>query len=212
MRHSLLAAAITVSVAIAPQAVSAETIFGALAKAYENNSQLNSARAGVRVQNENVALAKSGYRPRIQGTGGITNSWRDAPGGSRGVTNASFGIEINQSLFDGFQTANNVRAARAGVLAERENLRNTEQNVLFDTAQAYMDVVQNRQIAALRQRNLAFLDEQVRAASARFDVGEGTRTDVEQARASRGAAQAQLEAARAAAASKCRDLPAVDRI
>ncbi|WP_223478030.1 TolC family outer membrane protein [Oricola indica] len=201
MRHSLLAAAITVSVAIAPQAVSAETIFGALAKAYENNSQLNSARAGVRVQNENVALAKSGYRPRIQGTGGITNSWRDAPGGSRGVTNASFGIEINQSLFDGFQTANNVRAARAGVLAERENLRNTEQNVLFDTAQAYMDVVQNRQIAALRQRNLAFLDEQVRAASARFDVGEGTRTDVEQARASRGAAQAQLEAARAAAAS-----------
>jgi outer membrane protein TolC len=36
-----------------------------------------------------------------------------------------------------------------------------------------------------RQRNLAFLDEQVRAAQARFDVGEGTRTDVEQARASR---------------------------
>jgi outer membrane protein len=29
-------------------------------------------------------------------------------------------------------------------MAQRENLRNTEQNVLFDTAQAYMDVVQNR--------------------------------------------------------------------
>ena len=41
--------------------------------------------------------------------------------------------------------------------AERQNLRNTEQNVLFDTAQAYMDVVQNRQIASLRARNLEFL-------------------------------------------------------
>ena len=38
----------------------AETIGGALAKAYGNNSELNSARAGVRVTDENVAIAKSG--------------------------------------------------------------------------------------------------------------------------------------------------------
>jgi outer membrane protein len=199
MRKPLIATVLAVTVSLAPQIASAENIFGALAKAYENNSELNSARAGVRIQDEGVALAKSGYRPRVQGTSGISNTWSDSTG--RGITGASFGIEINQSIFDGFQTRNNVRAASSGVLAERENLRNTEQNVLFDTAQAYMDVVQNRQIAQFRQQNLAFLDEQVRAAQARFDVGEGTRTDVEQARASRAAAQAQLEAARAAALS-----------
>lgn len=198
MRYSLLAAAVALSVSVAPHAASAETIFGAMAKAYENNSELNSARAGVRVQDESVALAKSGYRPRVTGTAGITNSWSQ---GGVGVTSSSFGVEISQSLFDGFQTRNNVRSASAGVRAQRENLRNTEQNILFDTAQAYMDVMQNRDIAVFRQRNLAFLDEQVRAASARFDVGEGTRTDVEQARASRSGAQAQLEAARAAAIS-----------
>ena len=38
----------------------AETIGGALAKAYSHNSELNSARAGVRVTDENVAIAKSG--------------------------------------------------------------------------------------------------------------------------------------------------------
>ncbi|WP_193177627.1 TolC family outer membrane protein [Oricola nitratireducens] len=199
MRKSIIAAALVATVAFMPQVASAENIFGALAKAYENNSELNSSRAGVRIQDEGVALAKSGYRPRVTGTAGITNSWSDPTG--RSVTGASFGISISQSLFDGFQTRNGVRAARAGVLAERENLRNTEQNILYDTAQAYMDVIQNRQIAIFRQRNLAFLDEQVRAAQARFDVGEGTRTDVEQARASRAAAQAQLVAARAAAAS-----------
>nr|WP_223385588.1 TolC family outer membrane protein [Oricola cellulosilytica] len=176
----------------------AETIYEALAKAYSNNSELNSARAGVRVQDENVPLAKSGYRPRVTGTSGISNS---STAGGPGVSSASFGIEIDQSIFDGFQTINNVRAAKARVLAERENLRNTEQNVLFDTAQAYVDVLQNRRIAALRQQNLAFLEEQVRAANARFEVGEGTRTDVEQARASRASALAQLTAARAAAQS-----------
>lgn len=198
MRHSFLATAVAVAVVVAPQAVRAETIFGAMAKAYENNSSLNSARAGMRVTDESVALAKSGYRPRVTGTAGITNSWSS---GSKGITSSSFGITISQSLFDGFQTRNGVRAAELNVLAQRENLRNSEQNVLFDTAQAYMDVLQNRDIAMFRQRNLAFLEEQVRAASARFDVGEGTRTDVEQARASRAGAQAQLEAARAAAIS-----------
>ena len=183
------------------QQATADNIFGALSKAYENNAQLNSARAGVRVQDENVPLAKSGGRPRVTGTSGISNSSSTAVMGGVGVTSLTFGVEISQSLFDGFQTRNNVRAAKAGVLAERENLRNTEQNVLFDTASAYMDVVQNRQIAVFRQQNLAFLNEQLRAAQARFDVGEGTRTDVEQARASRAGAQAQLVAARAAAAS-----------
>ena len=46
---------------------SAETIFGALVKAYQLNSTLNSERAGVRVVDEDVPIAKSGYRPTIEG-------------------------------------------------------------------------------------------------------------------------------------------------
>ena len=181
----------------------AETIDGALARAYEFNAQLNSARAGLRAADERVPLAKSGMRPRVTGTAGIVNASNSTggPGTGLGRTTVSFGIEINQSVFDGFQTRNNVQAAEAGVRAERQNLRNTEQNVLFDTAQAYMDVFQNRQVASLRARNLEFLHEQLRAAQARFEVGEGTRTDVAQAEASLAGARAQLTAARAAVAS-----------
>ena len=120
MRKPILAAALAATISMAPQIANAETIFGALAKAYENNSELNSARAGVRVVDENVALAKSGYRPRVTGTAGITNSWSDATG--RGITSASFGIEISQSIFDGFQTRNNVRAATSAVAAAATRL------------------------------------------------------------------------------------------
>jgi outer membrane protein len=173
--------------------VMAETLTGALAKAYQNNSQLNAARAGVRVTNEGVPLAKSGYRPQIVGSGSasVTNQ-----AGTQ-ISTGQFGVQIQQSIFDGFQTQNNVRAAEARVRASNESLRNTEQNVLFNAVAAYMDVIRDRRIAAFRQRNLEFLAEQVRAAESRFEVGEGTRTDIAQAQASRSAAEAQLSAARA---------------
>jgi outer membrane protein len=192
----VLAASVAFFLAISPAAI-AETIKGALAKAYANNSELNSARAGVRVTDEGVAIAKSGYRPTVTGEGSLSYS---SSALSRNTT-AAVGITINQTLFDGFQTKNNVAAAKSQVFAQRENLRNTEQNILLNAASAYMDVIRDRQIAVLRKKNLAALQEQVRAASARFEVGEGTRTDVAQANATRAAAIAALNAAEAQAKS-----------
>ena len=192
--RSAATAAMVLSVSVALAAPSeAETMSGALAKAYANNSTLNSARAGQRATDENVPIAKSGFRPTIAGTG---NAAYSRERGSD-IRTGSFGITLRQTLFDGFQTLNTVRAAEAGVQAGQESLRNTAQNTLFDAASAYMDVIQYRQIARRREQSLSFLNEQVRAANARLEVGEGTKTDVAQAQASQAAAVAQLSAARA---------------
>ncbi|UDL90046.1 TolC family outer membrane protein [Mesorhizobium sp. PAMC28654] len=201
VRKSLFAAVLFSATALSPLAASAETILGALAKAYQNNSQLNAARAGVRVTDEGVPLAKSGWRPTINGSSSIDYTKTNFPGGHLSATTANFGIQINQTLFDGFQTSNNVASAEAQVRASVESLRNTEENTLFNAATAYMDVIRDRQIAVLTEQNLQFLTEQARAARSRFEVGEGTRTDVAQADASRASAVAQLSAARAQALS-----------
>jgi outer membrane protein len=192
-RKAAFAAMIVSATFLGSSQVRAETIAGALAKAYANNASLNSARAGQRATDENVPIAKSGFRPTIAGNASL------AYGNQRGVNvrTGAFGITLSQPLFDGFQTQNNVRAAEAGVRSSDENLRNTVQNTLFDAASAYMDVIRDRQIAHLRDQSLSFLSEQVRAANARLEVGEGTRTDVAQAQASQAAAVAQLAAARA---------------
>ena len=198
-KKSLLAA-LFVSVAVLSTPVSAETIQGALSKAYQNNSKLNSARAGVRVTDEGVAIAKSGYRPTIAGSASIDYSTtRREGGGTTRLTQGNFGVQINQTLFDGFQTKNNVAAAEARVSASVESLRNTEEDTLFSAAQSYMNVIHDRQVAKLTEQNLKALTEQVRAARSRFEVGEGTRTDVAQADAARSNAVAQLSAARAQA-------------
>ncbi|MBC2886788.1 TolC family outer membrane protein [Ochrobactrum sp. CM-21-5] len=193
-KRLIAAAALLSGTVLGGQAAWSETLTGALVKAYKNNANLNYARAGVRVTDESVAIAKSGYRPQITGSYNVgrgktaTTSYR---------TTGTFGIELNQMLFDGFQTKNTVASAETQVYAQRENLRNEEQNRLYEAVSAYMNVYQARQIAALRERNLAALNEQVRAARARLDVGEGTRTDVAQADASRSTAVAELNSARA---------------
>ncbi|WP_274628917.1 TolC family outer membrane protein [Arvimicrobium flavum] len=194
-RRVFFATVLVSATALSPVAATAETLLGALAKAYGNNSELNAARAGLRVTDENVAIAKSGQRPIITGTG----SYNLAEQNGIEIETGSFGVQIQQNLFDGFQTRNSVRTAEARVRAGGEALRNTEQSVLFNAASAYMDVIRDRQIAVLTERNLEFLIEQVRAARSRFEVGEGTRTDVAQAEASRSSAEAQLAAARAQA-------------
>jgi len=196
---TLLAAILVSATALSPLAASAETISGALAKAYQYNSSLNASRAGVRVTDEGVAIAKSGWRPTITGSADANYVNTRVSGANVKTSSASVGIVINQSLFDGFQTKNNVAAAESQVKASVESLRNTEENTLFNAATAYMNVIRDRQIAVLTEQNLQFLTEQARAARSRFEVGEGTRTDVAQADASRASAVASLSAARAQA-------------
>ena len=94
--------------------------------------------------------------------------------------------------------------AETSVLAGREVLRNTEQNVLLDAVTAYMDVILAQALVSIRSQNIAFLDEQGRAAKDRLNVGEGTRTDVAQTdaalalgRSNYSSALANLSAARA---------------
>jgi outer membrane protein len=182
---------------------SAETIFGAMAKAYENNPDLNAARAGLRATDEGVPIAKSGWRPTVSAQVDLSVTRTDgnlppsaaALGGDRTSRAAQVGLVVTQPLFDGFQTLNNVRAAESNVFAGREQLRGTEIDILQAAAQAYANVGRDKLIVEIRRQNLDFLREQLNAAQARLDVGEGTRTDVSQAQAQLAAAQALLESA-----------------
>ncbi|RIY03808.1 transporter [Aureimonas flava] len=186
---------------------SADTLREALAKAYANNQSLNAARAQLRATDENVTQARAGLRPTVQGVataqGALSRTtYGDNLTKERSRTGAlSGGIQLNQTLFDGFQTPNNVNAAQAQVRAAQKNLDNTVQDTLLNTVTVYMNVRRDREVAAFRRQSLAFLNEQVRAAQARFDVGEGTRTDVAQAQAEQALATALLNTALSQVAS-----------
>ena len=202
---ALLAATVLMA---APSAVSAQTLTDALAAAYMNNPSLNAARAQLRSVDEGVPQALSNYRPQINGSlsaGAVGTKSRlvtskNRPNGKAGSGTypVSLGLTLVQPIFRGFQTQNSVRSAESSVLAEREVLRDSEQTVMFDAVTSFVDVIQNLALVRLQEANLKFLSEQVKASQDRFQVGEGTQTDVAQAQASEAQAEADLASARAA--------------
>src|SRR5579872_2599272 len=56
----------------------ADTIDGALVRAYQNNPQLNAQRAQVRATDEQVPQALSGYRPKISVTASVAEQYLDS--------------------------------------------------------------------------------------------------------------------------------------
>lgn len=188
-------------------AASAESLLEALASAYANNPSLNAQRANMRATDEYVPQALAGYRPTVSATvsAGInaTDTRAHIPayslwGSSYTDTGALKGeITIIQPLYAGGRIENGVNKAESAVKAAREQLRNKEQTTLLEGVNAYMSVILAGQVLELRQSNVAFLREQVRAANDRFSVGEGTRTDVSQAEAALAAATSLVSTAQA---------------
>ena len=173
-------------VAIGPSA-QAETLQGALAKAYQSNPTLLAARAKLRAVDEGIPEALSGWRPTVSlnynvgkvhsdSSGGSSSS-----GGSQNRTPRTGTLTLDQNLFQGGYTKSTTRRAEQDVLAERANLATTEQQVMFDAGTAYVDVRRDEAVLRLNQNNERVLRRQLEATRDRFQVGEVTRTDVAQA-------------------------------
>jgi len=182
----------------------ADTIEAALVRAYQNNPQLNAQRASVRATDETVPQALSGYRPRIAVTASVGEQYsetttvsrvNDPPNYTRlRGANAprSVGATISQTLFNGNQTSNRVRAAESQVSAAREGLRVLEQTVLLSAATIYMDYLRDAAIVEVQRSNVRVLEQTLKQTRDRFSVGEVTRTDVAQSEAQLAASQTQL--------------------
>ena len=188
-------------------AAQAESLVDALASAYQYNPRLDAERARLRATDEEIARATSGYRPRIDFNADIGHQHtftRTSPSllnptgrNFDGSSPKGYSFELVQPIFRGFQTTNAVNEAESAVRAEREVLRGVEQEVLQDAVTAYADVVRDQEIVRLRESNLNFLSQELKATQDRFAVGEVTRTDVAQAQARRALAVSDLDLARA---------------
>ena len=208
---NVLLAGMAVSALFSGGPLRAETINGALARAYANSPDLNAQRASLRATDEQVPRARSGYLPRLSASSslGQANSAGTLTDGAnpydQTTTPRSVGLTVTQNLYDGSRTSSQVDAAEKGVLAARAGLRYSEQQVLLNGATQYMNVVRDEAVVQLRAANIDVLKEQLRQTQDRFNVGEVTRTDVAQveaqlaaAEADRSNAEANLESSRAA--------------
>ncbi len=182
--------------------VSAETLIEAMVSAYSSNPTLQAERARQRGTDELVPQALSGWRPTVNTEGSIAQVWSDSNNGPATENDPkAVAIGLSQPIFRGFKTINGTKAAEANVEAGKQSLLAIEQDILFQAIQAYMNVIRDRQIVGLRQQNVGVLNKQLTAADERFKVGEITRTDVAQSRASLSGAQSNVASAKATLAA-----------
>ncbi|HEY4163353.1 MAG TPA: TolC family outer membrane protein [Dongiaceae bacterium] len=165
----------------------------ALAQAYLGNPTLDAARAQLRATDEGVPQALSGWRPTVsaQVTAGPTWTHNGTKAtGSETVSNRNqqffpqtYSLTVTQPIFSGFGTVSSTKAAENRVRAGRAQLLDSERQVLLQAVQAYMAVVTDQSVLALRQNNVKVLAAELQATQDRFQAGEVTKTDVAQAEA-----------------------------
>ena len=194
-----------------PRQATAETIEAALARAYQNNPQLNAQRAIVRQTDEGVPTALSGYRPTVSANASVgrqyTHIKETLPPSppflpttvsiqDQGLTTPySYGVTGTQTFYNGGQTGNKVRAAESQVSAARETLRVMEQSVLLGAATAYMDMSRDSANLEVQQNNVRVLQRTLTDTHNRYAAGQVTPTDVAQSEAQLAAGEATLHAA-----------------
>ena len=190
-------ACLTVALAGVPAA--AQSLTDTLATAYANNPTLAAARAALRVTNEQIPQALSNWRPTVTvNTSGGAQVIDSGSGSSAESTfPLSADLSVTQPLYRGGRTVADTKRAEATVTAQRASLLSTEQDVLFGTATAYLDVWRDQSVLQLNLNNERVLERQLEASEDRFEVGEITRTDVAQAEARVSGAISDLSQARA---------------
>jgi outer membrane protein len=190
-------------------AAKAETLADAIALAYQSNPTLQSARAQLRVIDENYVQARAGYRPTLQAQ--LQGLFQQAQqqsffGGviDQASNTGTGAIQLNQPLFTSGAVSWGVEAASDEIRAARQSVRNTEEQVLQGVIQAYVDVRRDERIVGAFESEVGILQSQLDDVTTRQKAGDVTRTDVEQsqtnldtARASLSLAEGQLQVSRA---------------
>lgn len=203
-RAGLLRSAAFAAAALCASGAAADTLADAMVKAYSSHPDLAAARASLRSADESVVQERAaGYgtvnaigQAGLSSTGGATS--RDRGMGltdRRDTAPMSLSVTGSLPIYSGGAVRYGIDSAKQQVLASRAALLDAEQTVLLDAVTAYEDVRANLQGVELARNNVRVINEQVRAARDRFEVGEVTRTDVAQAEARLAAARSNLASA-----------------
>lgn len=190
------AVAMTVAGLLLAAPVAAQSLTDTLIAAYRNSNLLEQNRAVLRAADEDVAQAVAALRPVVNFVARSQAQFsRDSLRGDSNQLTASLGLSANVTLYDFGRGQLAVQAAKEQVLAVRAALLGLEQQVLLNAVAAFMDVRSAADTVALRDSNVRLITQEVRAARERFDVGEGTRTDIAIAEARLAGARSQLASA-----------------
>lgn len=198
LRKFLLVSISALSLSLSGQA---ENLQEALDRAFQTNPILDAQRTEIGVAREQLSQARGARAPRVDlsasaGYESLDSNQPIAFGiGDRPISTAQ--LQATIPIYTGGRIDAGIDQAQAGILAAGAQFDGAAQDLILNVVTAYVDVLRDREAILIRANSVALLEEQLRAATDRFEVGFATRTDVKQAEARQQGARASLAGAEA---------------
>ena len=170
-----------------------------LESAYKNNPILNASRENYKAVKENINISRSEFLPSVSVSGSQSSQQNSnktnqasvaLPDSSSDTETQS--ISIDQKIFQGFQGYNLIKKSKLELDQAALKLKNTEQQILLQSARAYYDLVYKIKNTRFNLSNVDLFERQVESDSSRLQKGEITLTDLAQSESSLAGANAKF--------------------
>lgn len=183
----LLLCVVCISATIGP-AAHAQSLEEELAGLLHTHPEIRARQKSVEAAQEGIGVAYAGYLPKLDIFGESGPQYIDSPvlrseGGGTWTSIAEVGgVRLTQNVFDGYATPAQVKSARLNAEVAEFTLAATVQNVLFEGISAYVDVLQQNQLAVLAWESERTIMRQLHLEDERVQRGAGIAVDVLQAK------------------------------
>lgn len=166
------------------QEVRTITIQEAVEIALENNYQLKQAGNNLDLATENIKSEYADFLPSLNGSLNgrrqVGRRFDDVTGEitERGSNSLSGSVSANITIFDGFNNINSLRQSKQSKISYEEELQRAKEEVIFNTASAYLQVLLDIELLEIAKENLENSQQQLQQVQAQVEVGSRPTVDL----------------------------------
>ena len=164
-------------------AIGSGSLRQSLDKAFKRSSRLAAENLRVDEAKEVLKQAKAQSRPRLAAQGSVgPRSSETTFAFNNSVTSAttlrrSAELDLSLPIYQGGRLRAQRASAELGIKSAKANITQTESEIIEQTALAYLDIVRDRNLTALYQKNVALLEAQQDNTAALLALNEVTISD-----------------------------------
>ena len=140
-----------------------------IAEAEQNRPELRALVEKERAETESLRLAKAGYLPFLLGSAGYGYGAEEVPL----QQNYGLAVTLNYPLFSGFQTREQVKEASATISSTRYQITEAKRRVRLEVERSAYGVQEAQERLEARKKEREASEENLRLATARYEVGAG---------------------------------------
>ncbi|MGB0346425.1 MAG: TolC family protein [Balneolaceae bacterium] len=180
---AVLCAVLLSSGTILGQSAQTITLEQAIQISLENNFLLEQAENNLELADLRITSEQADFLPNISSSMSYSRT-----GGQQFVAdilsfdnvtsqNVSGRLDANITIFDGFENILSLRQSQYDKTSSEENLARARENVIFNTATAYLTVLVNMELLEIAQENLESSNIQLNQTQAEVEVGARAAVD-----------------------------------